>query len=76
MLVLDQYQPQGLGLNILRTPCVQHGLIWDLDNKRGKNLMHLQILFNITTAVVDIWSERTDYGFLLCLNIKATTSLK
>lgn len=27
--------------------------------------MHLQILFNITTAVVDIWSERTDYGFLV-----------
>lgn len=30
--------------------------------------MHLQILFNITTAVVDIWSERTDYGFLVSTN--------
>lgn len=38
-----------------------------------KNLMHLQLLFNITTPVVDIWSERTaDYGFLVvCLNRKA-----
>lgn len=38
--------------------------------------MHLQILFNITTAVVDIWSERTDYGFLLSLNKKPTTSFE
>lgn len=31
--------------------------------------MHLQLLFNITTPVVDIWSERTaDYGFLVVMS--------
>lgn len=35
-----------------------------------KNLMHLQLLFNITTPVVDIWSERkAGYGFLvMCIS--------
>lgn len=45
--------------------------------KGEKYLMHLQLLFNITTPVEDIWSERTaDYGLLICLNIKSTTSMK
>lgn len=37
-----------------------------------RNLTHLQLLFNITTPVVDIWSERkAGYGFLvMCLNRK------
>lgn len=39
---------------------------------RSESLMHLELLFNITTPVVDIWSERTaDYGYLeVCLNRK------
>lgn len=53
------------------------GYSWQQEGER--NLTHLQLLFNITTPVVDIWSERKSrlWIFLvMCLNRKKTKKPK